>query len=321
MYSGYIVHCLYLVDFSETFALLIGPFFYLHVRSLIQQPVDRRYGWHFLFPFIYLLLQLPFLLLPEDAKYNAWIFAYHPDLPFRDFVMPYDPKILFVTDHHAEVVVLSLLFYGILSCRAVIEAFREKGEPFWKTDHPVLTKLRSGVIQILSGLVIIVTIKLLYQKDLGDHFLAAYISLTIYITSFSVVGSSVFFKSPTLEDSGKYKGSSLTSAQRDEILRRVTGIMEKDLPFVRLDFSLPDLARLVNVSVHTLSQVINEGTGKTFFEWTAVYRVEAARRLLKEHPEFKMEEIAERVGYSSKSSFNTAFKKLTGKTPSEYRSG
>jgi AraC-like DNA-binding protein len=53
---------------------------------------------------------------------------------------------------------------------------------------------------------------------------------------------------------------------------------------------------------------------------TAEYRVEEAKRLLREQRNVKVEEIAEQVGYNSKSSFNTAFKKLTGKTPSEFRS-
>jgi AraC-like DNA-binding protein len=42
----------------------------------------------------------------------------------------------------------------------------------------------------------------------------------------------------------------------------------------------------------------------------AEYRVEEAKRLLKEQTNIKVEEIAEQVGYSSKSSFNTAFKKI-----------
>ena len=73
-------------------------------------------------------------------------------------------------------------------------------------------------------------------------------------------------------------------------------------------------------STHQLSQVINEGLGKSFFEMTAEYRVDEAKLLLKDQPNIKVEEIAEQVGYNSKSSFNTLFKKLTGKTPSEWRS-
>ena len=90
-------------------------------------------------------------------------------------------------------------------------------------------------------------------------------------------------------------------------------------PFLKPDFSLPDLADQLHVTVHQLSQVINEGLGRTFFEMTAEYRIEEAKRLLKEQMNIKIEEIAEQVGYNSKSSFNTSFKKITGKTPSEWR--
>ena len=52
----------------------------------------------------------------------------------------------------------------------------------------------------------------------------------------------------------------------------------------------------------------------------AEYRVGEAKKLFKDQPNIKVEEIAEQVGYNSKSSFNTVFKKLTGSTPSEFRS-
>ncbi len=95
--------------------------------------------------------------------------------------------------------------------------------------------------------------------------------------------------------------------------------MNEQKLFLKPDFSLPLLADQLRVTVHQLSQVINDGLGKSFFEMTAEYRIEEAKRLLKEKPNIKVEEIAEEVGYNSKSSFNTAFKKLTGKTPSEWR--
>ena len=98
-------------------------------------------------------------------------------------------------------------------------------------------------------------------------------------------------------------------------------IKNEKKPFLEPDFSLPELARSLGTSVHTLSQVINEGLGKSFFEMTAQYRVQEAKVLLKAHPNIKVEEIAEQVGYNSKSSFNTSFKKYTGKTPSEFRTG
>lgn len=100
----------------------------------------------------------------------------------------------------------------------------------------------------------------------------------------------------------------------------MTLVMEKEKPFLNPSFSLPDLAEKLKISVHQLSQAINEGLNKSFFELTAEYRVNEAKRLLIDQPNIKIEGIAEQVGYHSKSSFNTVFKKITGKTPSEYRS-
>ena len=95
--------------------------------------------------------------------------------------------------------------------------------------------------------------------------------------------------------------------------------MQEQKPYLKSSFSLPDLAQQLGVSVHALSQALNHGLGKSFFELVAGYRVEEAKRLLIEQPNIKVEEIAEQVGYNSKSSFNTAFKKFTGSTPSAFR--
>ncbi len=61
--------------------------------------------------------------------------------------------------------------------------------------------------------------------------------------------------------------------------------------------------------------------GTSFYDWLAAYRVEEAKRLLADPKAklFTIEQIAEEVGYNSKSAFNKAFKKFTGKTPSEYK--
>ena len=66
---------------------------------------------------------------------------------------------------------------------------------------------------------------------------------------------------------------------------------------------------------------INEVMGQGFFEMLARYRVEEAKRIIFQDQDAKLtiEDIAEQVGYNSKSSFNTVFKKQTGQTPSEFR--
>ncbi|HEY5824894.1 MAG TPA: helix-turn-helix domain-containing protein [Cyclobacteriaceae bacterium] len=319
MYTGYIVHCFYLVDFSEAFVFLIGPSFYLMVISLTRGEPKKLHYLHFAFPVIYLLLQIPFLMLPEDAKYNAWVGAYHPEMAFRDYDAPYDSPLFFLTEKHTDLTIISLLLYCTLATIEVVKAFRSKRESFWKPVHPVLRTLRDGVIRLTSCGVLIVVVKLIYRHDLGDHILGAYIAVIIYVISFSVIKNSGFFRQAPLTEQLKYKSSSLTSDQQQVSLQKLKQLMEDEKPFLKPDFSLPELADQLKTTIHTLSQVINDGLGKTFFEMTAEYRVNEAKQLLKDQPNIKVEEIAEQVGYNSKSSFNTAFKKLTGMTPSEWR--
>jgi AraC-like DNA-binding protein len=320
MYTGYIVHILHLVDFSEPFALLIGPFLFLFVRALATGPVDRKTTLiHIIFPVIYFVLMIPFLLSSEAVKYNAWIHAYHPGFPLRAVTQNFDPWMFVVSRWHTQLVLVSLALYVALSGVVIMRSFREKKENFWRPLYLPLRTLRNGVLQMASFTLLILVVKLLNKNDTGDHLFAAFGSLLIYATSFSVMRGSGFFRQPHLAEPMKYKSSSLTDDQQKNLIEKLQYLMNDQKPFLRPDFSLPDLARQLGVSVHLLSQAINTGLGKNFFELVAGYRVAEARLLLKDQPNIKVEEIAEQVGYNSKSSFNTAFKKITGMTPSEYR--
>ena len=318
MYTGYIIHCLYLVDFSEPLAMAIGPLLYLMIVSMIHGSVTKKQYWHLAFPFMYIVLELPFFLSPENEKYNSWIYSYHPGLPYRDVVMSYDPRWFWVTDHATETTLVSLVLYGILSVIAVVKAFRDKRESFFSPANPTLRALRSGAFKIVTASVMIMVIKFFNKNDTGDHILAAYISLVIYVTSFGVVRQSGFFRKASLNEPLKYKASTVTEEQQKILLEKLRNHLQVK-PYLNPEFSLPDLAHKLNTSVHVLSQVINEGLGKSFFEMVAEYRIEEAKLLLRERPNIKIEEIAEEVGYNSKSSFNTAFKKITSMTPSSFR--
>ena len=321
MYTGYIVHCLYLVDFSEAFGVAIGPFFYLLVLSLTKGKLSWKNYLHLAFPIIYFFLQLPFLVLPEDAKYNAWIATYHPGLDFRAFDYPYDPRMFWVTDHCTEISLLSLGLYSMLGLIEIFAAFKKKQESFWRPVNGVLKFLRWEVFQIASAVLSILIVKLFHEQDTGDHLFAAFITVVIYLTSFRIISHSGFFKQAPLTDAQKYKNSAINGTLQLELLAKLNRLMIHEKPFLKTDFSLPDLAQQLSTTVHILSQTINEGMGKSFFEMVAEYRVEEAKKLLKAQPNIKVEEIAEQVGYNSKSSFNTVFKKLTGSTPSEFRAG
>lgn len=321
MYTGYIVHCLYLVDFSEPMGLLLGPLFFLTVKSMIHGNVKKK-DWylHFSGPAVYTVLLIPFLLADNDVKFNSWVEAFDVNLPYRETRQATDPRIFWLTDHHTLLTLISLSVYALLCLYLMIVTFRRKRESFIAPENPVLLTLRSGALQIAGVTLIILVIKYFNPLDTGDHIFAAYISIIIYLISFRVMRQSGFFRQSTLHDPQRYKNSTLTEQQQQALLEKLNEKMKTEKPYLSANFSLPELAQQMGTGVHALSQAINEGLGKNFFEMTAEYRVEEAKKLLAEQRHIKVEEIAEQVGYSSKSSFNTAFKKITGMTPSAYRS-
>ena len=83
--------------------------------------------------------------------------------------------------------------------------------------------------------------------------------------------------------------------------------------------SLPKLARAVGVTPNQLSYVLNHHLGKSFFDFVNAARVAEARSVLLLEPDRTILDIALSVGFNSKSTFNLAFKKITGETPSAVR--
>jgi AraC-like DNA-binding protein len=319
MYTGYIVRCLYLVDFSEPLSFVIGPAFYLLVVNLEENKFKKIHYLHFVFPVIYLFLEIPFLIQSNDYKFNSWISSFHINLPYREVHLAYEPRMFWITDHHTEMALASLIIYAAHGLYFVYKSFRKKGESFLKPVDAAYKKMQAVVFNVVTASIVILIVKFFNVDDTGDHVFAAYISITVYLTSFNIIRHSVFFKQATQDQQQKYKSSQLAPEIMEVTRKKLVSIMSDAKPFLNNNFSLPDLADRVGVSVHHLSQVINEGLQKNFSEMVAEYRVEEAKHILKKNPHLKIEEVAEQVGYLSKSSFNTAFKKITGKTPSDFR--
>ncbi|PTB97339.1 hypothetical protein C9994_03390 [Marivirga lumbricoides] len=94
--------------------------------------------------------------------------------------------------------------------------------------------------------------------------------------------------------------------------------MEEHKPYLEEDLSLQMLAEKTRIPVKRLSFLINQITGKHFFDYINTYRIEESKKLLVE-TDLTVQQIMYEVGFNSKSSFHTAFKKNTLLTPSNFR--
>lgn len=86
------------------------------------------------------------------------------------------------------------------------------------------------------------------------------------------------------------------------------------------DISLEEVADYVGITPQHFSKVFKEETGYNYVEWVSKLRIDMAKRYLS-LGEKNIREICYLVGYKDPNYFSRIFKKIVGKTPSEYMKG
>jgi AraC-like DNA-binding protein len=322
--TGYIVKVLAISNFAEPFNFAFGPLAFLYIRSLLN-PDSKRKSWpHFLLFAFWVLYMVPYFIQPNEMKYNSYLGTKHPDWAYLDVVIRFsdDPfrfrdSINLITGIHFSAYIIALFYL-------IVKRMKELNERLFGIRDPKLKLARTAGVHFLMIFLVFAFAKLYFEGDIGDYFISTYLSFMIFSTSWMVLRNSSFFGQPQffLQFPGlKYEKSSLSEQEKSAIHQKILKEMEENRYFAGNLASLSDLAHTIRESSHHVSQVINEVMGKGFFEMLAWYRVEEAKRMIREDQAAKLtvEDIAEQVGYNSKSSFNTVFKKQTGQTPSEYR--
>ncbi|MBP7736313.1 MAG: AraC family transcriptional regulator [Spirochaetes bacterium] len=119
----------------------------------------------------------------------------------------------------------------------------------------------------------------------------------------------------------RYEKSMLRGLDTDIIRDRLEELMSDEGLFRDSDVSLASVAERLSITPHQLSQVLNELMNTGFWDFVNRYRIDEAKRLLRDNPDANIISVCFQVGFNSKSSFNSAFKKMTGMTPREFKQG
>ncbi|MEM9339696.1 MAG: helix-turn-helix domain-containing protein [Bacteroidota bacterium] len=267
--------------------MAIGPLFYFFAKA----SVDSSFKWtkkqwlHFVPCFLAVLFG--FWIKEEDTE-NL-------------------PKLLFV--------VLFLSYYlhylvYLLKTRRYVSKQRRTGLP----DHTyrLLTLLFYGLLVIWVA----------YVLNLFDELIPYVVgpvlySAVAYVISFIVI-SRGYLQEVKQE---KYKTTRVSDEQMDQLFSKVHALIVSEKQFKDSELTLKSLSATLNVSPQVLSMVINQKSQKNFNAFVNYYRIAEATRLLidPDNSNHTISAIAYEVGFNSISSFNSAFKKYTSKTPQAYR--
>ncbi len=126
---------------------------------------------------------------------------------------------------------------------------------------------------------------------------------------------------PIKEVVSEEKSTPEINEKKNKEIESLKDFMVKNEPYLDSSLTIQDLAEQVEMPVKDLSTLINLYMDKHFFDFVNEYRIEKAMQILKDpsQKELTVLEILYQVGFNSKSSFNTSFKKYTGKTPTDFR--
>ncbi|MEZ4965290.1 MAG: helix-turn-helix domain-containing protein [Saprospiraceae bacterium] len=307
-WTGYIFQYIHAANITAQLPYLFGPPVWLYLRAIYEQkPLRYRDAWHLL-PFaLALIFYWPWYAL--DAETKIQVTRGKPGFPVSYITL----RILLWAR------VALLLAYTVWNYMYI-------------SRQPRVSKTRSWALTLntfFAGFVIAYTsyfvlVRFAFFNTSWDYHISAAMTAFIYLIAYSgYVQPAVFEGYRWTEPSTtvKYRNSGLTPEASRSLLAGLGALMADEKYYQDPEISLEKLANALNAGKHHVSQVINEHLGLSFFEYVNQLRVEEAKQLLAEtsRSDLHVIEIAYAVGFNNKVSFNTAFKKSTGMTPTEYR--
>ncbi|NHZ63919.1 helix-turn-helix domain-containing protein [Massilia genomosp. 1] len=295
-----------------TIGLLSGPLLYLYLRSALTERRLAARDWLHGAPFLLATVaMLPFYLQSAAAKL-AWM-QQRPVLPWY--------------------IGLSVLVKTAMFVCYVVASYRLMRGAAGGPLAGGLARLAKIWVIGAAGSVAAFGIEFfdvalpLSSDALGAIALACF----VYATAFLAIRLPLGYRAqapipaplPEPVPAPRYANKRLSETDRASFLDALKRCMEVDQVYRNGELTLDELAALLAMTPHELSQLINDACGVNLQEYLNRYRVDALKVALLAPGEANASilELALACGFNSKTTLNRAFKKQTGLTPSEFRRG
>lgn len=322
--TDYIQDYLDLMIFRWTICLLAMPLFYLYVLSVCYS--DFILKWKHLVHLLPILLVnlvfIPRLYLASDA-----------DMKLLSGDLEHMPEIYLI-----QILIEFQYVFYIVSVFLILKKYREIYLENYTNPSTSTYKYlfqMTTVFLIAHGLVALKN--LLRYSDYRQMFLWLNVvvgSVALFITCWLVmkalnhpelfrgINSKLQLTKDILPEVEEKTASK--NVQDDAISSQISILkqyMAQKEPFLDPSLTIQELANQIDIPVRDLSVLINHHMDQHFFDFVNEYRIQKAMGILKDQSRSQLTvlEILYEVGFNSKSSFNTSFKKHTNLTPTAYR--
>ncbi len=161
------------------------------------------------------------------------------------------------------------------------------------------------------------------SDDVIGRILLLGLSILIYWIGYSMLMRRELFTSRKLTSLiDPTNEASKLSEKTEDHYQKLLALMTEKKRYQDPDINMSALSKEIGLSKGYLSQIINTKEGKNFFDFINAYRVEEVKQKMADpnFDHYNILSLALDAGFKSKSTFNAVFKKMTGMTPSQYRS-
>ena len=302
--------------------LLCGPLIFFYTQSVIYKD--------FHFTKTKLLHFLPFLVLFFVAEISYLAAGHQMQIKILNSII--ERKVPTVIYLAGSGIYIHFFIYLFIALRSINRYEFAASNQYSEAQKVTLGWLKTIIYFFLALMLISAVNSYLSFQSRGQAYFFL-LSLTIFLLLLFII--SVLFKAlhnPTIfsvweekeieaMQTARYATSPMQDDEKKRILNNLLQHMQSQRPYLEPELTLNDLAAQITVKPKLLSQVINELLHRIFFEFINHYRIEEAKRLLTNPKDKKITvlEVMYEVGFNSKSSFNTLFKKHTGLTPGEFK--
>lgn len=267
--------------------MAIGPLYYLYTRSLIDKD--------FQFKNKYFLHYIPLLL---GVLFGFWV-----NIELLN-TLPKLVVILIFSSYYSHYLIYLICSYSY--------TLKRKNSGLDSNSFSLLKLVFLGLLIIWVA----------YVLNLFDEIIPYIIGPILYSLVAYII-SIIIFKKGYLKKINhiKYQTTAIPIEQIDQLFLKIKELLIRHKQYKNGDLTLKSLSEQLHITPQTLSLVVNTKNKTNFNNFINHYRIEEAITLFKssEYKHYTIASISFESGFNSISSFNTAFKKHTKSTPTNFR--
>ena len=309
----------YILKTGIVFYFMTPAFIYLYLKSFLTKSLylNKKHLLFLIVPFIAFLDYVYFHIqnssqIDELVKMiesnNIYIFKLEGFIPFE----------------------INILFRFLYMLPFIIYAIRltinQSKRPFLTTEDKktftfikyLLFAIIYAYINFFAALVLPLLVdKIDYTYSLNSGMIIIAGAIILFIVMSILLSPELLFD---LKEKEKKVGKIIKESieESTEMLNAIESKMMEEKFYLNENFSSQDVLVHFEITRNKLDELLTHIKGLSFADWLNTLRIEYAKNLLLTHNKYTIDAISSMSGYSSRSAFYAAFKKVTNITPTEF---